>query len=130
MTIGERIKISRLKKGYTQTEMAKLLGYKSRSSINKIEVGGRDIPRSSVVKFAELLDVTPAYILGYEAPISEENNKEIDDFKLTEQEKELIKQIRGFDESVRNDLLKYISDLYEDRDEIPNTENEIEEKAN
>lgn len=57
---------SKAKKGYTQTELAELLGYKSRSSINKIEVEGRDIPRSSVIKFAKALDVTPAYLMGWE----------------------------------------------------------------
>lgn len=66
MTVGEKIREARLKKGYTQTELAELLGYKSRSSINKIEVEGRDIPRSSVIKFAKALDVTPAYLMGWE----------------------------------------------------------------
>lgn len=66
MTVGERIKQARLKKGYTQAELAELLGYKSRSSINKIETEGRDIPRSSIVKFANVLDVTPAYLMGWE----------------------------------------------------------------
>lgn len=66
MTVGERIKEARLKKGYSQTELAELLGYKSRSSINKIEKEGRDIPRSSIVKLAKLLDVTPAYLMGWE----------------------------------------------------------------
>lgn len=66
MTIGERIKAARVKKGYSQTELAELLGYKSRSSINKIEKEGRDIPRSIIVRLAELLDVTPAYLMGWE----------------------------------------------------------------
>lgn len=66
MTVGEKIREARLKKGYTQTELAELLGYKSRSSINKIEIEGRDIPRSSVIKFAKALDVTPAYLMGWE----------------------------------------------------------------
>ena len=69
MTIGERIKQARIKKGYSQAELAELLGYKSRSSINKIEKEGRDIPRSSIVKFAKALDVTPAYLMGWEEPI-------------------------------------------------------------
>ena len=64
MTVGEKIREARLKKGYTQTELAEILGYKSRSSINKIEVEGRDIPRSSVIKFAKALDVTPAYLMA------------------------------------------------------------------
>lgn len=65
-TIGERIKEARTKKGLSQTELAEELGYKSRSSVNKIEVGGRDIPRSQIVKIAEILGVTPAYLMGWE----------------------------------------------------------------
>lgn len=65
MTVGERIKKARQDKGITQTELAERLGYKSRSSINKIEVEGRDIPRSMVVKFAQALGVTPAYLMGW-----------------------------------------------------------------
>ena len=67
MTVGQRIKEARIKKGLSQTELAELLGYKSRSSINKIESDGRDIPRSSIVRFAEVLDVTPAYLMGWES---------------------------------------------------------------
>ena len=65
-TIGEKIKEARIKKGLSQTELAEQLGYKSRSSINKIEVGGRDIPRSQIVKIAQILDVTPAFLMGWE----------------------------------------------------------------
>lgn len=71
MTVGERIREARLKKGYSQSELAKLLGYKSRSSINKIEVDGRDIPRSSIVQFAKILGVTPSYLMGWD---TEEEN--------------------------------------------------------
>jgi repressor LexA len=64
--MGKRIKAAREKKGYSQSELAELLGYKSRSSINKIETDGRDIPRSSIVKFAKILDVTPSYLMGWD----------------------------------------------------------------
>lgn len=64
MTIGERVRDARIRKGYTQEELALKLGYKSRSSVNKIETG-RDIPRSMVVRLAQLLDVTPAYLMGW-----------------------------------------------------------------
>lgn len=65
-TIGEKIKEARIKKGLSQAELAEQLGYKSRSSINKIEVGGRDIPRSQIVKIAQILDVTPSFLMGWE----------------------------------------------------------------
>lgn len=66
MTMGERIKKAREAKGYSQTELAHLLGYKSRSSINKIETQGRDIPRSSIVEFSKVLGVTPSYLMGWD----------------------------------------------------------------
>lgn len=69
MTIGERVKAARENKGYTQDELAHKLGYKSRSSINKIEKE-RDIPRSMIVKLAEILDVTPGYLMGWDNPVN------------------------------------------------------------
>ncbi len=65
MTMGERIRAAREKKQLSQTELATFLGYKSRSSINKIEMGGRDIPRSVIVKLAEALNVSPSYLMGW-----------------------------------------------------------------
>ena len=65
MTIGDRIKQKRLELGMTQTELAKKAGYKSRSSINKIECS-RDLPLSKVKKVASLLECSPSYLMGWE----------------------------------------------------------------
>ena len=65
MTIGERVKNLREMQGLTQEELAKKLGYKSKSSVAHIE-NGRDIPRSMVVKLATVLNSTPAYLMGWE----------------------------------------------------------------
>ena len=73
MTMGERIKKAREAKGYSQTELAHLLGYKSRSSINKIETQGRDIPRSSIVEFSKVLGVTPSYLMGWDEEDKKDN---------------------------------------------------------
>lgn len=73
MTIGERVKAARERKGFTQDELAQKLGYKSRSSINKIEKE-RDIPRSMIVKLAEILDVTPAYLMGWDEEKKDKSN--------------------------------------------------------
>jgi repressor LexA len=67
MNIGERIKEARIRKGLTQEELANLLGYKSKSSVAHIE-NGRDIPRTMVVKLAEVLDTTPSYLMGWDDP--------------------------------------------------------------
>lgn len=58
MKFGEMIKEARLKKGYSQAELAELLGYKSRSSINKIEVGERDVPFSILYNLTKILDLS------------------------------------------------------------------------
>lgn len=66
MELYKRIKDSRIKIGMTQDELAKKMGYKSRSTIAKIESGENDILQSQIVKFAEALNTTPAYLMGWE----------------------------------------------------------------
>jgi repressor LexA len=55
----------------TQDELAKKMGYKSRSSINKIELGLTDIPQSKITAFARALHTTPAHLMGWDAPSKE-----------------------------------------------------------
>jgi transcriptional regulator with XRE-family HTH domain len=64
--IGEKILQRRKALGWTQEELAFRMGYKSKSTINKIELGINDIPQSKVVKFAEVLNVTVAYLMDWE----------------------------------------------------------------
>jgi repressor LexA len=52
--------------GLTQEELARKMGYKSKSTINKIELGRNDIPQSKIAKFAEVLDTTPGRLMGWE----------------------------------------------------------------
>lgn len=66
MEIGERIKKRREELGMSQEELAQKAGYKSRSSINKIEIDGRGLPQSKIAIIANALDTTPAYIMGWE----------------------------------------------------------------
>ncbi len=64
--LSENIKSRRKQLNMTQDELAKKLGYKSRSSINKIELGINDISQRQIISFAKALDTTPAYLLGIE----------------------------------------------------------------
>lgn len=68
-TIGLNIKSRREELGITQEELAKKLNYKSKSTINKIEMGINDITQSKVVAFAEALETTPAYLMGWDKEI-------------------------------------------------------------
>lgn len=76
--IGKRIKKERERLGLSQAELGRLVGYSSRSTINKIEKGERDIPRDKVAKFAQVLDVNPAYLAGFtQEDIPDGLNKEL-----------------------------------------------------
>lgn len=68
--IGNKIKIRRKELNITQEELAKMTGYTTRSTINKIEQGVNDIPLSKVSVFAKALNTTPSYLMGWEDEIN------------------------------------------------------------
>lgn len=63
--IGLRIQQRRKELGLTQEELAFKMGYKSKSTINKIEKGFNDVSQSNVVRFADALQTTEAYLMGW-----------------------------------------------------------------
>lgn len=63
--LGKKIRECREKLGMTQDELAQLAGYKSRSSINKIEQGGNDLPQTKIAMFAKILKTTPSELMGW-----------------------------------------------------------------
>ena len=65
-TLYDRIKTRREQLNMSQEELARKLGYKSRSSINKIEKGENDIPQSKIIAFAEALNTTPSALMGWD----------------------------------------------------------------
>lgn len=65
MTVYERIRNRREELKLSQDEVAKKMGYKSRSSINKIELGKSDLPLSQVSCIVNILETTPSYLMGY-----------------------------------------------------------------
>lgn len=64
--IGKRIKKRRETLGLTQQELANRMGYKSKSTINKIEMGKNDVSQSGVTKFAKALNTSVAYLMGWD----------------------------------------------------------------
>lgn len=98
MDIGKRIKERREELGMSQDELAKKVGYKSRSSINKIEMDGRGLPYRKIVDFAKALDVTPDYFLG------------LDELALKIATIELRNQALNHDNKERHELLVYYYD--------------------
>ena len=64
MTIADRIKQRRIELNMSQQELAEKVGYKTRSAINKIELGHRDIRQKQIQAFAEALNTTTEYLMG------------------------------------------------------------------
>ena len=77
MGIGKRIKKRREELQLSQDELAKKVGYTSRSTINKIEKEINDITQSKIVAFADALDTTPAYLMGWDNDLE----KKAEEFK-------------------------------------------------
>ena len=66
MDIGERIRYRREQLELTQEELARKIGYKSKTSINKIELGIQNLKQSKIKAIADALQTTPGYIMGWE----------------------------------------------------------------
>ena len=64
MTVGEKVKMLREAQNMTQEELARAVGYKTRSSITKIETGEADPTQKKLMKLAAALGVSPAELLG------------------------------------------------------------------
>ena len=105
MELYERIRARRMALHMTQQELAARLGYKSTSTIAKIEAGINDIPQSKIIAFARALATTPGALLGLgdergaitekniSQPLSEKN------VSLADQERALIEKYRKLNEA-------------------------------
>lgn len=98
MTIGERIRIKREELNISQDELAHRLGYKSRSSINKIELGFQNLNQTKIKAIADALQTTPSYIMGWMDENPDNTKKEstpTDGDGLTEDQQYLISAVRN-----------------------------------
>ncbi len=97
MAVGKNIKKRREFLGLSQEKLAEKLGYKSRSTINKIEMEINDISASKLEEFSKILETTPSNLMGWKDDLESGLNtkinskcKSITNVKLTpEQESEL-----------------------------------------
>jgi len=109
-SIGQRIKQRREELGVSQEDLALSLGYKSRSSINKIEKDGRELPQSKIMQIAKQLNTTPAYIMGWtdEVPAN---------FVLSDIEKQIIIEFRKSDSIDKEMVLRVLHIAQKGEDE-------------
>lgn len=107
MGIGNQIKKRRIELGYSQDKLAKKMGYKFRSSINKIELGLTDIAESKIIEFAKALDTTPAYLMGWE--------------EKEEIKNEVVQILNGLSESDQQKILAFARGIQSARQNVDNS---------
>lgn len=77
-TIHERIKKQRLARGYTLLQLADFLGVKE-ATVQRYESGDiKNIKHATVTKLAEILNCTPAYLMGWSDSPYEQNTMSTD----------------------------------------------------
>ena len=108
MKIGERIKQRREQLEMSQDELARRLGYKSRSSINKIENDASGLPQSKIAAIAAALQTTPSHIMGWE----EDKTKQPTTSELSNKKKDFIKRVEAMSDE-QLDRLEQILALVE-----------------
>lgn len=125
MSLYTRIKARREALGLSQDELALMLNYKSRSTIAKIESGANDIPQSKIKAFADALNTTTSYLMGWtdvEEPIS----------TVSEKEKVLLSYYNQLNDLGKDKLIENAEDLthntkYSNVVELPSTTQEEKE---
>ena len=101
---GERVRARRIELGLSQGELAKRLGYTSRSTINKIENGTNDVGQTKVVDFAKALNTTIGYLMAWDETPGVFYNKLVPD--LNELETQVIKALRRSDKLTKQMVLR------------------------
>ena len=107
MKLYERIKHRREELNMTQEELSNILGYKSRSTIAKIEKGENDITQTKIKAFADALRTTTKYLMGDDAEqppapalalaITEQEQTHLDKYRqLTDENKTAVDDFTEF----------------------------------
>lgn len=64
MTLGERIKNERMRQGISQVELANKVGITKQNLYKYENDVVKNIPRERIIKIAEVLNVSPTYLMG------------------------------------------------------------------
>ena len=111
MTIGERIKEKRMEKGWSQRDLAAKMQYSNHSTIGKIESGKVDIPQSRIVQFAEVLNVSIAYLMGWD---EEQKENPIKHEGVSDKRQALIDFAKSVPEENADLVLRVMKSILED----------------
>lgn len=103
---GERVRERRIQLGMSQDELAKKLGYASRSTINKIENGTNDVAQKKIVEFANALETSVPYLMSWDKRPGVTFGMLFPE--LNDTETELIRTLRKADRFTQQMVLKIL----------------------
>ena len=87
MTVADRIKQRRQELQLSQSELAERAGYSDKTRISKIENSGNEVSMKQVKKIAKALNVSSAYLMGWETLSGEKTlNKLLIEASLEEED--------------------------------------------
>lgn len=101
MNIGERIKKLRERQGLTLEQVGQYVGV-NKATVQRYETGNIDIKRTTAIKLAEILNTTPAFVMGWtDADSSAEYSRE----QLNKKELNLLSNYRSMNSDGQSALL-------------------------
>ena len=100
MELAAKVRTRREELGLSQEELAYKMGYKSRTSINKIEMG-RPVSQKIIARLSEVLDVPIYYLMDLET----EKAATLSDDGYSEKKKNLLKAVEQMTEEQAELLL-------------------------
>lgn len=116
MDMADRIKERRLAMGYTQEELAQKLGLQ-KSAIAKYENGRvENIKRTVILNMANILETSPAYLMGWESEdelqlFKEKRRAGMDAWNIQYYEKELLSSFSELNDDNKKKTIDYSKKL-------------------
>lgn len=103
-SIGNRIKRLRIDSNLTQEEVGKIIGT-SKQTLHKYENGiVTNIPSDKIETLANLFDVSPSYIMGWD-------NNDTNDNKLNKEDEKLLNAFNQLNNEGQEKAISYTQDL-------------------
>lgn len=113
--IGQNIKRMRELKGWSQEQLARMMGYKSKSTINKIEKNVNDVNQTTLDKFARVFkcDTTDLLVESFDTPEEFElawhrSGGGRHPLQLSDTEHEMVLAYRCADNGTQSSVLKLL----------------------
>lgn len=118
MSVGRRIKERRSELKISQRELASKLGYSDHTTVTRIEADKVDISQSRLKQFAEVLDVSVGYLMGWEES-PEEAGALAAATILDPRIKKLVSDYMALDEADKNIIASLVESMVTKRKDRP-----------